>query len=119
MWLVNGLICKLLNLVPRHQQIVARILGAEHADFVTKTIGVLEILMAFLVLSRMFSKLCTAFQILLVFTMNVIEFYLAPDLLLFGQMNFLVALVFICILVLNQSLYNRSSTPIFNSLKPF
>ena len=26
-WLANGLFCKVLNLVPRHQQIVARILG--------------------------------------------------------------------------------------------
>ena len=31
-WLVNGLICKVLNLVPRHQQIVTEILGQGHSS---------------------------------------------------------------------------------------
>ena len=30
-WLVNGLYCKVLNFVPRHQLIVARILGEDFA----------------------------------------------------------------------------------------
>ena len=42
-WLINGLFCKVMNLVPRHQLIVARILGEEYAGILTKTIGVLEI----------------------------------------------------------------------------
>lgn len=28
--LINGLFCKVLNLVPRHRQIVAEILGEDH-----------------------------------------------------------------------------------------
>jgi len=35
-WLANGLFCKLLNLVPRHRLIVARILGAPHATLFTR-----------------------------------------------------------------------------------
>lgn len=30
-WLINGLLCKVLNFVPRHQQIVAEILGANYS----------------------------------------------------------------------------------------
>ena len=42
-WFINGLFCKLLNFVPRHQQIVAQILGEEYAVILTKLIGVAEI----------------------------------------------------------------------------
>jgi len=38
-WIVNGLFCKVLNLVPRHQQIVARILGSEYSRLFTIVIG--------------------------------------------------------------------------------
>jgi hypothetical protein len=38
-WLVNGLLCKVLGLVPRHAAIVARILGPSHADLLTLLIG--------------------------------------------------------------------------------
>lgn len=38
-WPINGFYCKLLNFVPRHQQVVARILDADHAAAATKTIG--------------------------------------------------------------------------------
>jgi hypothetical protein len=34
-WLINGLVCKVLNLVPRHREIVARILGDNHAPLFT------------------------------------------------------------------------------------
>ncbi|WP_420459075.1 hypothetical protein [Neolewinella sp.] len=36
-WLTNGLYCKVLNLVPRHQEIVAAILGPAHARELTVT----------------------------------------------------------------------------------
>lgn len=110
-WLINGLFCKLFNLVPRHQQIVARILGNEHAIVLTKIIGGLEILMAVWILSKIQPRLCTATQIVLVATMNVIEFYAAPDLLLFGKANILVAAVFILILIFNH-FFNRKQSPV-------
>jgi len=45
-WLVNGLYGKVLNLVPRHQEIVGSILGNESEMLVTKIIGFAEIAMA-------------------------------------------------------------------------
>src|SRR5258708_22694678 len=94
-WLINGLFCKLLNLVPRHQLIVSRILGETNAPMATRTIGFLEILMFAWVLSGIQSRTCALTQIVLVATMNIIEFILAPDLLLFGRINIIVACIFI------------------------
>ncbi len=34
-WLINGLVCKVLNLVPQHQQIVAEILSETYSRFLT------------------------------------------------------------------------------------
>lgn len=93
-WLVNGLVCKVLNLVPRHQQIVARVLGQEHAPLLTRTIGVLEMLMAIWVLSGISRGWCARLQMVLVITMNVLEFVLVPDLLLFGRLNIVFAFIF-------------------------
>jgi len=42
-WIANGLFCKVLNLVPRHQQIVARILGDDYSRLLTLLIGLSEI----------------------------------------------------------------------------
>ena len=38
-WLTNGLLCKVLMLVPRHAAIVARILGPAHASVLIRLIG--------------------------------------------------------------------------------
>ena len=93
-WLVNGLLCKVLGLVPRHQLIVARILGAGPAAWLTPLIGAGEILMAVWILSRRWPRWCAAVQIALVLTMNALEFGLAPDLLLWGRLNFAFAALF-------------------------
>lgn len=93
-WLVNGLCCKVLNLVPRHRAIVARILGDTYATPLTIAIGVGECLMVVWVLSGFRRRLSMWVQIALVLIMNVIEFTLAPDLLLFGRFNLLVAGLF-------------------------
>lgn len=101
-WVINGLYCKVLSGVPRHEMIVARILGESHAFLIVKTIGVLEILMAVWVLSRMKSRFCALFQIFIVATMNILEFILAPDLLLFGQLNLFVAVLFMGVVYFNE-----------------
>lgn len=101
-WLVNGLFCKVLNWVPRHEQIVARILGLEHAPLLTKGIGLSEVLMAVWVISTIRSRWCAIAQIVLVATMNSIEFVLAPDLLLFGRLNAFFALLFIGVVYYNE-----------------
>lgn len=101
-WLINGLFCKVLDLVPRHQAIVAEILGKDHAALATRTIGVLEIGMCIWVLSRIRSRWCAIVQIVTVAVMNIMEFFLVPHLLLFGKFNALIALLFIIVIFLNE-----------------
>ncbi|HKZ67134.1 MAG TPA: DoxX-like family protein, partial [Chitinophagaceae bacterium] len=81
-WVTNGLFCKVLNLVPRHQEIVARILGYEHERLLTFLIGLAEIGMAAWILSGAWKRLNVVTQILVIASMNSLEFFLVPDLLL-------------------------------------
>jgi hypothetical protein len=106
-WFVNGFFCKVLNLVPRHQQIVARILGEHYSLLITKAIGVSEILMIVWIVSKFKSRFCAVLQMVIVGTMNVIEFILAPDLLLFGKMNIVFAFVFIALIYGNEFLLSK------------
>jgi hypothetical protein len=108
-WVVNGLLCKVLGLVPRHQEIVARILGDSHAESLTLAIGVSEVLVAIWILSRVWPKLCAATQIIVVLTMNTIELILAPDLLLFGRLNFVLALGFVVLVYYNEFVFGKRS----------
>ena len=106
-WFVNGLFCKILNLVPRHQQIVGRILGEEYSWLFTKAVGIAEMLMVVWIVSKIRSRFCAIFQIVIVGTMNFIEFILAPDLLLFGRMNIVFASIFIVIIYVNEFVLPR------------
>lgn len=106
-WIANGLFCKILNLVPRHQEIVGKIFGNEYSFILIKIIGGLEILMAIWILSKIKSRFCTIFQILIVATMNIMEFILAPELLLFGKINILIAIFFIGILYYHEFVLNK------------
>ena len=101
-WLVNGLFCKVLNLVPRHQEIVARILGAADSRSFTIAIGCSEIIIAIWIFSNYKMRLNAITQIAIVATMNTLEFIIAPDLLLWGKWNALFALLFIMIVYFNQ-----------------
>jgi len=106
-WFINGLFCKVLNLVPRHQEIVTRILGEEYSWLFTKAIGIGEILMVVWIVSKVKSRLCAIFQMAIVGTMNFIEIILAPDLLLFGRMNIAFASIFIVIIYVNEFVLPR------------
>ena len=101
-WIVSGLFCKVLNLVPRHQEIVARILGNDHAEFLTKAIGFFEFAMAVWFLSGIMTRLNAITQITIIATMNVLEFILAPDLLLWGRFNALFAFLFVLLIFYNE-----------------
>jgi hypothetical protein len=98
-WFLNGFYCKLINGVPRHQLIVARILGPEHAVLFTRLIGIAETGMSVWVLSRIKSKIGCWVQVMLILTMNTIELIKARDLLLFGGGNILLALLLVCVIV--------------------
>jgi hypothetical protein len=106
-WMINGLFCKVLNFVPRHERIVARILGDEHAVLLTKAIGIAEIFMAVWILSNIKSRLNAVIQILIVAIMNCIEFVSAPDLLLWGKVNSIFALMFILVIYSNEFVLNK------------
>ncbi|MCT1525737.1 DoxX-like family protein [Sphingobacterium hotanense] len=101
-WLINGLLCKILNLVPRHQQIVERILGEPHARLLTILIGIAEIMMVVWILSRWKSRLCAITQIAVIGVMNIIELILAKDLLLWGSLNIVFAFTFMLLIYLNE-----------------
>lgn len=103
-WLINGLVCKVLGLVPRHREIVARILGNDISFIAVKFIGVMEICMFIWVISKKYNRLCAIFQIVIVMAMNIIEFILAPDLLLFGRLNLVIAIIFVSVVYYNEFL---------------
>lgn len=106
-WIANGLFCKVLNLVPRHRQIVASILGDDYSKSLTLLIGLSEIGMAIWILSRMWTRLNAALQILVIATMNVLEFTLVPDLLLWGKANAIFAFMFIFLIYFNEFHLNK------------
>ena len=84
-WLVNGLYAKVLNLVPRHQEIVAALLGADYARELTVLIGLSEIVMACWIVSGYRPRLAAVLQIAVVGLMNLLETLLVPELLLWGR----------------------------------
>jgi uncharacterized membrane protein YphA (DoxX/SURF4 family) len=101
-WLVNGLFCKVLNGVPRHQEIVARILGNEHAALLTRLIGLAEITMAVWIVSGFKPRMNAIIQMMVIASMNILEFILVPDLLLWGRFNILFAFMFILLIGSNE-----------------
>lgn len=111
-WLINGLFCKVLNFVPRHQEIVARILGDDHSRILTILIGVSEIIMAVWILSGFKSRFNAITQIIIVASMNILEFILVPDLLLWGHYNSLFAFIFILLIYLNEFYLKLKNTKI-------
>jgi uncharacterized membrane protein len=109
-WIANGLFCKVLNLVPRHQQIVAHILGNEYSRQWTIAIGFSEIFMAIWILSNIKSRINTIVQILLIATMNTLEFILVPDLLLWGKTNAIFAFILILVVYFNEFYLTKKLT---------
>ena len=106
-WLANGLVCKVLNLVPRHEKIVGRILGTEFSKPFTIVIGISEIIMAVWILTGVKSRLNAIVQMIIVATMNIIEFILVPDLLLWGRLNLLFAILFVLLIFYNEFVLHK------------
>ncbi len=105
-WLINGLFCKVLNMVPRHQEIVGEILGKNHAPLLTEVIGLAESAMAVWILSGIQPRMCALTQIGVVLSMNVLESWLVPDLLLWGRWNLIFALLFSGLVYYNEFVLN-------------
>jgi uncharacterized membrane protein YphA (DoxX/SURF4 family) len=107
-WLANGLFCKVLNFVPRHEEIVARILGDDYSRILTVLIGLSEIVMAIWILTKFITKFNAIAQMTIVATMNILEFLLVPDLLLWGKLNSVFALLFIGLVYYNEFVLNKN-----------
>lgn len=108
-WLINGLYCKILNQVPRHETIVAQILNTEHSRLLIIIIGVSEICLAVWILTGLKKKLNAIIQITIVMTMNIIEYITVPELLLWKKLNILFALLFVIIVYLNNFHFNKKT----------
>ena len=106
-WLGFGLLCKVLHLEPRHEEIVAHILGDTYAAPLTRLIGVSEVLMAVWILSGFKKRLNAIVQMTVVGTMNVMEAILASHLLLWGHLNALFAVCFIGVIYINEWILNE------------
>lgn len=106
-WVVNGLFCKVLNFVPRHEQIIARILGDNYSRPLAVLIGLSEIGMAIWILSRISTRLNAITQIITVAMMNILEFIFVPDLLYWGKMNSIFAFMFVLTIYINEFYLNK------------
>lgn len=81
-WVFHGLYSKVSDGIPRHRQIVERILGEGIADRATLAIGILEILLGLWVFSGIQRRICALVQTLALVSMNFLEILLARDLLI-------------------------------------
>ena len=87
--------------------IVASILGNEHSRLLTILIGLSETLMTVWILSGIKTRLNAATQILVIATMNTLEFILVPDLLFWGKANSIFAFMFILLIYYNGFHVNK------------
>ncbi len=101
-WIVNGLFFKVLQFVPRHQTIVSEILELEEAYFLTLVIGVAETILGILILMNWRPKFLALTQVLLILSMNIFEYFLVPQLLMFGKWNLLFAILLCLGILVNQ-----------------
>lgn len=78
-WVFHGLYSKLLNGIPRHQQIVGRVLGSKFAGLATKGIGLCEVLLGVWAFSGWERVGCAVVQTVAIIAMNTLEIFLAGD----------------------------------------
>ena len=81
-WIFHGLYSKILNGIPRHRLIVARILGERFARPATRLIGIAEVLLGVWVFTGWQPIVCAAVQTAALLSMNALEILLAGDLLI-------------------------------------
>jgi DoxX-like family len=82
-WILLGLYFKVLGRVPRHREIVARVVSDKLAPTLTVLIGLGEIGIGLWMASGLHTLECVLLQTLLIVMMNAIELRIARDLLLF------------------------------------
>ena len=98
-----------MHLVPRHEQIVGQIIGTSSAGTFTFWIGIGETALGIWILTGKRMKETAVIQILLIGTMNTLEFMMVPELLLWGKLNALFAFLFILVIYINAFLVQRDA----------
>ncbi len=81
-WIFHGLYSKLLDGIPRHRQIVGRVVGNRIAGPATKAIGLFEVSLGIWIFTGWQPIGCAAVQTLALVGMNTVEILLAADLLI-------------------------------------
>jgi hypothetical protein len=81
-WVFHGLYSKILNGIPRHRLIVAKILGDTNAVIATRLIGVLEVLLGVWAFTGWQPVGCAAVQTAAIVSMNTLEIWRAGELLI-------------------------------------
>jgi hypothetical protein len=108
-WILFGLLGKLVPITPTHIQIVARVFGVPLSEPITTLIGFGELLIALWVISGKWRAICGWLQIALVVIMNCIELTIARDLLLWGPLNGFFALIFVVTVYLHMVAPRRAT----------
>lgn len=96
-WILFGLVFKVLNVVPRHQTIVGTVLGDAVAGPATLVIGVAEMAMGIWILSRWQPRTCALAQTIAIVSMNALELTLAKEHLLAPLMMVCANSVFLAV----------------------
>ncbi|MBU6328082.1 MAG: hypothetical protein KGQ89_10665, partial [Verrucomicrobia bacterium] len=97
-WIFHGLYSKILDGVPRHRMIVARILGEDIAKPATMFIGAMEVMLGLWVILEKRKRLCAATQTAALVTMNTLEILFARDLLINAPGMVILNAVFIFVI---------------------
>lgn len=108
-WVVNGVYAKILGFVPRHAQIVSEILQTENPRLFILLIGIAEVIMAIWILSGKYSRINAISQAFIILLMNILEFTIAPELLLWGKWNFVFACCFVALILWNEFYLNKNA----------
>ncbi len=91
-WIGFGILGKFFT--SRHTELMQEILEPYFHEYMPLILGVAEVILGLLILSGKWIKQTTILQIVLIIGMNSLEATIAPDLLLFGQFNFLFAILY-------------------------
>lgn len=75
----------------------------------TVLIGISEIVMTIWILSNYRSRLNAITQMLVIGTMNILEFLFVPQLLLWGRYNSVFAVMFIALIYYNEFKLNKGT----------
>ena len=81
-WLFHGCYSKMLDGIPRHRLIIARVLGEGIASPAILLIGAIEVLLGVWVWTGRYRRVCALVQTLAIALMNLLEITFARDLLI-------------------------------------